>query len=430
MILLLGAANRLSRMAASRAALARDARVSERMTPMHRDQRTAVLETIDQVLKGLAQQRVKRASPLTEPGGHDGPSSHPSAKTDDGTIVAREGERSEEHSKTNKEDREGLDPESQSDAQEGSQDSAQTAIGIESASTGKTPDEETEGADGGKDDPGSDHPARTDNEDLGGGKYAAAVSRLDVLCKEANALGNEILSAIVERGSMPKAAEAAAWNGTLDQTPEAAAVAEAVAQRMRENAASFVQIGREMAEKVASFYDSFFQTLTNQQLAKAAEAAAEETGNEGDDDEEEDEDERQVGDDTGEGDAAAADVELPDLGLSDADAQALLEVLLSAEAPDSEAAVAAGGQPAAAPPPPTAEDLAASDDELAMLAQAMDELGVQPEELATAAAAKTAEALRALQKQARAARAGGSSPRAQKYARIRDYIMELTGRKA
>lgn len=400
---------------------------------MAHDRRTAVLETIDQVLRGLAAQRVKRAEPLTEPGGYDGPSEHPTADADDGTQRVSTGDRYREHQRTIRDQQNNLDPESQDDVQAGTQDAAQMSIGMESTSTGETPEEETEGTKDEKDDPGTDHPARTDNEDLNGGKYAAAAAEFTRLRKEAADIGNQILADIsvlytgsplgVQPSSASPGSKSAASAQSSAQVPVAAAWHQWLQQRSNAHAEDMIQLGISMAEKVAAFYDNFFAASLQRELGeietldalqKAAQEAVQEAL------------EGETGGTESEGTEGAAEQEaaVPDLGMSDEDVQALMEALLTADMAEAE-----GGSGEAAPAEEAASPAAVTpeEEELAMLAQAMEELGVQPEELAAAAAAKTAAALRELQSPGRGR---GSSAKAQKYARIRDYVMELTGRKA
>lgn len=133
---------------------------------------------------------VKQAT--TEAGGFEGDTQHPSKDVDDRTQVAQEGSRSKENTEGIKDEQgkasvdatpvakaanllkkfnkraEGTTPA----AVTGSAESDQLQIGTKKAPTGEDPANETSSVKGGKDDPGSTHPARTDNDQLDGHKYA------------------------------------------------------------------------------------------------------------------------------------------------------------------------------------------------------------------------------------------------------------------
>lgn len=148
--------------------------------------------TIDDFIRQV--DRVKRAEAGTEAGSFDGATEHPSGTVDDRTRPGVEGERSTE----NKEDVEeaqgdiSVDSTPQAKAASiirrmermgkrageavsvpGSAASDQIQIGTKKAPTGDDPASETDSAKAGKTDPGSTHPARTDNDDLDGHKYAS-----------------------------------------------------------------------------------------------------------------------------------------------------------------------------------------------------------------------------------------------------------------
>ncbi len=95
-------------------------------------------------------------------------------------------------------------------------------IGITSKETGDA-EHGTASAKSGKDDPGSSHPARTDNESLDGHKYSSLLDQFQDLSKTAAALGNDLVAEI--------AAEAHAQTKAAQSTPAAklAAAAQPVA---------------------------------------------------------------------------------------------------------------------------------------------------------------------------------------------------------
>jgi hypothetical protein len=118
--------------------------------------------------------RVKRAEPISEPGGYMGRSTHPSASTDDNLIEGRTGARAAENTRDVKDNREKPSVDATSEAGkpagEGTpeQDKRQLNIGLESSSTGADPGVEDDYK-GTKDDPGTSHPMKADD----GQKYAA-----------------------------------------------------------------------------------------------------------------------------------------------------------------------------------------------------------------------------------------------------------------
>ena len=167
----------------------------------------------------------KRASALSEPGSQGGETTHPVKDVDDRLEVAQEGFRSDENTSDVKEDQgkpsvenaplaksEGTikgsadrnkradDSKSQSGAiQEGSAADDQLQIGPNKQPTGDDPAVETNSAKSGKEDPGSSHPARTDNDSLDGHKYSEdQLSRMGLgqLAKIAADLGNDLCASI------------------------------------------------------------------------------------------------------------------------------------------------------------------------------------------------------------------------------------------
>jgi len=138
----------------------------------------------------------KKAGPVpADPGGYMGESSHPSADVDNQVENATTGARASEH-ESDIDEQQGAPavdntPEM---SQEGRQDDVQVNIGTHASAVGEDPAVEDDYK-GDKDDPGTTHPAKTDD----GEKYSA------VTFKEARdrcgALGNEILADLVNFGS-------------------------------------------------------------------------------------------------------------------------------------------------------------------------------------------------------------------------------------
>jgi len=164
----------------------------------------------------------KQAEANTEPGSIGGETGHPSKDVDDGTEVAQEGDRSSENTSDVKEDQGGIGVDATAQAKAasllgrfakkaegaasspGSAADDQLQIGTNVQPTGEDPANETDSAKGGKEDPGTDHAARTDNDDLDGHKYAFdANTPLEKFASAIEKLGNRICTAIVH-GSDPR----------------------------------------------------------------------------------------------------------------------------------------------------------------------------------------------------------------------------------
>lgn len=169
----------------------------------------------------------KRAAANTEPGSIGGETSHPVKDVDDGTEDAKEGARSAENTADVKADQGKPSVESTPEATSegtkkasldltkfakgkqaddgksaggavqtpGSAADDQLQIGTNVQPTGEDSSTETSSAKAGKEDPGSKHEARTDNDALDGNKYSAdrlAQLPLEELAKMASDLGDAI----------------------------------------------------------------------------------------------------------------------------------------------------------------------------------------------------------------------------------------------
>jgi hypothetical protein len=150
----------------------------------------------------------KRASTLSEPGSIGGETTHPIKNVDDRLKPVKEGERSAENEKDVKEDQGKPGVNSTPEPKAGSDGAVMTPgsahddhlnIGLTVQPTGEDSANETEKAKAGKEDPGSTHPARTDNDELDGHKYSSDRLRLmdyQQLAKTAADLGNGICAAL------------------------------------------------------------------------------------------------------------------------------------------------------------------------------------------------------------------------------------------
>jgi hypothetical protein len=121
------------------------------------------------------QQKQAEGPTPSDPGGYQGPTSHPVKNVDNSAQEASEGARSTENTSDVKADNPGASVDATSEATPGQdeQDQQQFNIGTQQSATGEDPSVEDDYK-GGKDDPGTSHPAKTDNNALDGQKYASA----------------------------------------------------------------------------------------------------------------------------------------------------------------------------------------------------------------------------------------------------------------
>ena len=154
-----------------------------------------------------------------DPGGMAGASSHPTASADGNVQPASEGARSSENTKDVKEQVGSPSVDSSSDASYGGQNDVQLNVGTNQTGPGEDPAVEDAYTNTFKD-PGSSHPARTDNAAIGGnGKQASAAELLD----QFSALANDVLAGIAAGGpqALSKAAVAAAMSNSSAASPQA-----------------------------------------------------------------------------------------------------------------------------------------------------------------------------------------------------------------
>lgn len=166
-------------------------------------------------------QAEKSAAHDKDPGGHDGPSSHPSADVDDSLDDASEGARSAENSSDVKADVGGKDIDSTPEASPGDGDDNQPNLGLQQSATGEDPAVEDDFK-GEKDDPGT--AAVADVED--GEKYGELAEKYaSVSFAEASdralTLGNEILASFANGAAATKqaAAQTTTEGATTSENP-------------------------------------------------------------------------------------------------------------------------------------------------------------------------------------------------------------------
>ncbi len=167
-------------------------------------------------------QSKQAGSPVpADPGGYNGASSHPTASVDNRGQSASEGSRSSENVSDVNADQGSTGVNKAPDAQPGQEDSVQLNIGTTQSATGEDPSVEDDYK-GGKDDPGSTMPARTDNDALDGHKYASA--SLGACLAVHTQLADGILADLAngQGRSLSKEALAKATAGRGNMSPSAA----------------------------------------------------------------------------------------------------------------------------------------------------------------------------------------------------------------
>ncbi len=174
--------------------------------------------TIDAFIQQVG--RIKQADAHTEAGSIGGSTTHPVKGVDDRTEPAKEGARSKENTSDVKEDQGKPSVENAAEATaksaaakglgqfakkaEGAVSTPGSAaddhlqIGTNVQATGDDKSNETSSAKAGKEDPGSDHPARTDNTALDGHKYAGD-DGLRKLASDMETIAGRICTAIVQQ---------------------------------------------------------------------------------------------------------------------------------------------------------------------------------------------------------------------------------------
>lgn len=207
---------------------------------------TSFLGRIDAILEDINTE--KRASEMpgtgsgkTDPGGYDGPTSHPSGKVDGNLGPTPMGARLKENEKDVKEQyAQGVD--NTTPGSGGTQDDKQHNIGLHVSATGEDPKVE-DNYRGNYPDPGTSHPA--DVEEIGE-KYASL--RDDVLLKTASTKINAVLAAIVNGNEV--STKSAANNRPQQQTPQPAP--QTAPQQKPQEAAAF---GSAVSEALLGGFD-------------------------------------------------------------------------------------------------------------------------------------------------------------------------------
>ena len=143
--------------------------------------------------EAAARQKAAEAPTPSDPGGYQGATTHPTKNEDNRGQNATEGARSSENVSDVNADQGEPGVNKAKDAKPGQQDDVQVNIGTDQSATGEDPSVEDDYK-GGKEDPGSSHPARTDNDSLDGHKYANATGA--ELRQLHSSIANDILADI------------------------------------------------------------------------------------------------------------------------------------------------------------------------------------------------------------------------------------------
>jgi len=151
----------------------------------------ALVQPIDGGQEKAAAEKAAETPTPDDPGGYQGPTTHATKDVDNRGQEASEGSRGSEHTSDVNKDQGAPGVNQAADAKPGQQDDVQLNIGTNQSATGEDPGTEDDYK-GGKDDPGSTHPARTDNDSLDGHKYAS-LSLTDALAAHTK-LANDILA--------------------------------------------------------------------------------------------------------------------------------------------------------------------------------------------------------------------------------------------
>jgi hypothetical protein len=254
-----------------------------------------LLGSIEDLLKQAAVEDEKTAEANTEPGSQGGSTTHPVKDVDDGTETAQEGARSSENESDVKEDQGPAGVDNTAEGPGAGQDSVQMDVGITTKATGEDSATENDFKPG-KDDPGSSHPARTDNDSLDGLKYSADFSAVQDLCKQAEAAGVAYISSVTW-DSQDQAKRAAAVTGneaapvveSKEASEEAAQAGydlanvfanidlpvedkQAADQMVVDTLSNVVGLASNRAEKTAAFLQSHFDNLQKQSEGEGEES--------------------------------------------------------------------------------------------------------------------------------------------------------------
>ncbi len=173
---------------------------------------SALADEIQEEKTAAAAGHEKTGAPTPpDPGGYQGASTHPTADVDNSAQTATEGERSSENTADVKADQKApaVDSTSEATPNQDEQDSVQLNIGTQQSATGEDPSVEDDYK-GDKDDPGTSHPAKTeDGEKYGALSFKEAHTKFtavanEVLADLANGFGTQLAPEKKAESSDPK----------------------------------------------------------------------------------------------------------------------------------------------------------------------------------------------------------------------------------
>ncbi len=313
-----------------------------------------MLQSIADELESVKQASLKKAD---DPGTQVGPSTHPTAKLDDGTVNQPEGSRAKENTEDVQEAHGDASVDAAEQVPPGTAKSDMPQVGVKHSPTGEDPETEDDYKFGVKD-PGTTHPARFDDNE----KYSMC-SFEDGYRKSAE-LANAILADLAVGIGVHTATKTAGTSQNAGpQTDLGKAFAKLAESLQSEQAANDFAAGYELATTIGLTKEA----TTNTVAAVVAQARAD-----------------------GEFDADLYGTYVTELlkQASELDERVEGEDHTTAPSSDAGAPEASLGDLAnmlgGAPPPPEAGDNVSDEEVLQQLAAALDELGVTPEELAAA----------------------------------------------
>lgn len=248
----------------------------------------------------------KADTPLSEPGHIDGETTHPVKSVDDGLQNSTEGSRSSENSADVKE----MIPANVDETSEGmpDQNTRQLNIGTTQLPTGEDPSHETGSTKGDKDDPGTTHPANTED----GQKYGsysgkpfshlykqAGVKADSIMAKIAVAMGLEKKQSVQQaqpaapaqgqkqansgcvpvvmqdknRGKPAPVAPAAPAAPAVQQAPDYATVKRAIDEHVKQAVEQTIRDAITAADEVGSYLTNYYQTKQAQANAQKSSAS-------------------------------------------------------------------------------------------------------------------------------------------------------------
>lgn len=262
-------------------------------------QAKASMTTIGRFIQEMGQAEKRAAEAHTEPGSIGGPTSHPVKDVDDNTEEAKEGFRSAENTADVKAEqgkpsvdstsknvaaKKAVDGKSESGSVNppGTASDDQIQIGTKKEPTGEDPSTETNSAKAEKEDSSGSrlgkttHPARTNNSELDGFKYAEMAT--DQLVKLSADLGHNLLAALANATVEPatKSASQEDLNKLPKEDKQAADLAgqagwelagllsgdfdkQAADNLVQESLYEMLKVAHDDADKVAYFVTKFYQ---------------------------------------------------------------------------------------------------------------------------------------------------------------------------